>query len=88
MQSLIGYPTLKGRKPMDAIVKTNRTLQVQRTIKALNKNNIDARFIETVQDVVPVVTSLLSKGESVAVGGYVELNSSFQGLPFPMRLIQ
>lgn len=61
---------------MDAIVKTNRTLQVQRTIKALNKNNIDARFIETVQDVVPVVTSLLSKGESVAVGGSVTLKET------------
>jgi hypothetical protein len=61
---------------MDANVKTNRTLQVERTIKALKKNNIDARFLETTEDVVPAVTSLLTKGESVAVGGSVTLKET------------
>ena len=61
---------------MDANVKTNRTLQVERTIKALKKNNIDARFLETIDDVIPSVTSLLTKGESVAVGGSVTLNET------------
>jgi hypothetical protein len=61
---------------MDANVKTNRTLQVERTIKALKKNNIDARFLETMDEVVPSITSLLTKGESVAVGGSVTLKET------------
>nr|WP_319474634.1 lactate utilization protein [uncultured Sphaerochaeta sp.] len=61
---------------MDANVKMNRTLQVERTIKALKKNNIDARFLETIDEVVPSVTSLLTKGESVAVGGSVTLKET------------
>jgi hypothetical protein len=61
---------------MDAIVKTNRNLQVERTIKALSKNNIDARFLKTAHDVVPMVTSLLTKGERVAVGGSVTLKET------------
>ncbi|MDC7231148.1 MAG: lactate utilization protein [Sphaerochaetaceae bacterium] len=61
---------------MDANVKTNRTLQVERTIKALKKNNIDARFLETIDDVIPSVISLLTKGESVAVGGSVTLKET------------
>lgn len=58
---------------MDANLKRNRELQVERTIKALSKNNIDARFIPTANEVVSVVETLLAKGDKVAVGGSVTL---------------
>ncbi|MGH0053526.1 MAG: lactate utilization protein [Sphaerochaetaceae bacterium] len=61
---------------MDVNLKKNRNLQVERTIKALNKNNIDAYFLESAKDVVPTIASLITKGERVAVGGSVTLEET------------
>lgn len=61
---------------MDANLKKNKELQVERTIKALGKNNIEAQFVATAADVVPAVKQLLKEGETVAVGGSVTLSET------------
>lgn len=61
---------------MDANLMKNRQLQVERTIKALTKNNIEARFLASAKDVVPAVKQLLKDGETVSVGGSVTLSET------------
>lgn len=61
---------------MDANKKAIKMLQVQRTIKSLAKNNIDARFVPSAQEVVPTIASLMQRGESAAVGGSVTLDET------------
>ncbi len=61
---------------MDAHLRKNHDLQVERTIKALKKNNIEAQFIATASEVVPTLKTLLTKGEKVAVGGSVSLTEA------------
>ncbi len=61
---------------MDAHLQTNRTLQVERTIKALEKNNIEAHFLASAKDVVPTLSQLMNKGQSVAVGGSITLKET------------
>ncbi|MDY0290529.1 MAG: lactate utilization protein [Sphaerochaeta sp.] len=58
---------------MDTNKLKNRELQVERTIKALEKNNMEAIFIPSMDGVLPAVRSLLKTGEKVAVGGSVSL---------------
>jgi len=61
---------------MDANKRKILELQVQRTISALKKNRMDATFINSASEVVPMVTSLLSKGETVSVGGSATLSET------------
>ena len=61
---------------MDAHKKAIKHLQVERTIKSLAKNNIEARFISSIAEVVPTIASLMKEGESVAVGGSVTLDET------------
>ncbi|MGE4454366.1 MAG: lactate utilization protein [Sphaerochaeta sp.] len=61
---------------MDAHLQTNRTLQVERTIKALEKNNIEAHFLSSSKDVLPTLSQLMDKGQSVAVGGSITLKET------------
>ncbi len=61
---------------MDANRSKNLEMQVKRTIEALGKNHIQATFIPQMEDVVPVVRSLMEKGSSCAVGGSVSLFES------------
>ncbi len=61
---------------MDANKKSIKLLQVERTIKSLAKNNIEARFVSSVQEVVPTIASLMKEGQSVAVGGSVTLDEA------------
>lgn len=42
---------------------------IQQTMTALEKNNMKAYFVQTKQEVVPLIKTLLSKGESVSCGG-------------------
>jgi hypothetical protein len=58
---------------MDDHLRAIKHLQVERTIRSLEKNNIEARFVETAKDVVPTVASLLKNGDRVAVGGSMTL---------------
>ncbi|MDT4762003.1 lactate utilization protein [Sphaerochaeta sp. PS] len=61
---------------MDDYKRKVRELQVERTIKALKKNNMEAEFLPTMEDVLPKVTSLLKPGEKVAVGGSASLEET------------
>ncbi len=61
---------------MDANLMKNRELQVERTIKALAKNNIEGRFLASAKDVVPAVKQLLKDGETVSVGGSITLSET------------
>lgn len=61
---------------MDAHKSKIRELQVERTIKALEKNNIEAFFLPSMKDVLPKVKTLLQPGEVVSVGGSASLEET------------
>lgn len=61
---------------MDKNKRKNREQQVERTIKALAKNNMEAVFIPSMDELLPAVRSLLKAGEKVAVGGSMSLNET------------
>jgi len=72
----IRYPKADGGNRMDKNKRTNREQQVERTIKALKKNNMEAVFIPSMDELLPAVRSLLTAGEKVAVGGSMSLNET------------
>lgn len=43
--------------------------QIEKTIKNLEKNNFKAFYVETKEEVVPLIKTLISNGESVSCGG-------------------
>jgi hypothetical protein len=49
-------------------------LQVERTIKAMKKNNFDARFIPKASEALEELWKMIPDGASVGVGGSVTLN--------------
>lgn len=49
---------------------------IENTMKNLEKNNIEALYVERKEDVVPLIEKLVSQGSTVAVGGSVSLNES------------
>ncbi len=61
---------------MDTHKRKNREHQVARTIKALKKNNMDALYIPSMEELLPTVRSLLTAGEKVAVGGSMSLSET------------
>lgn len=61
---------------MDKNKRTIREKQVERTIKALEKNNMEALFIPSMDELLPTVRSLLKAGEKVAVGGSMSLSET------------
>lgn len=46
---------------------------IEATIKNLERNNMKPYFVETKEEVVPLIKSLLTKGETVANGGSMSL---------------
>lgn len=48
--------------------------RVEKTMKNLEKNNINAFYVETKDEVIPLIEKLVSEGASVAVGGSVTLD--------------
>lgn len=50
------------------------TEQIKLTIENLNKNNMEAFFVETKEDALKKALSLLSDGDAVSVGGSVTLS--------------
>ena len=46
---------------------------ITKTMENLKKNNINSFFVESKEDVVPLIESLIAEGASVAVGGSVTL---------------
>lgn len=61
---------------MDQFKQRVRELQVNRTIAALQKNNIEARFVPTIAQVVPTLEALMPHGQTVSAGGSVSLAES------------
>lgn len=61
---------------MDANKKKTIELSIGRTIKALEKNNMNAVFLPAKADVVPFLKTLLQKGESISTGGSVSLSEA------------
>ncbi len=49
-------------------------LQAERTIKALKKNNFDARFFPKASDALEELWKMIPEGASVGIGGSVTLN--------------
>lgn len=58
---------------MDANTKALYRLKVERTIKALEKNNMNGYYVETVEALQEKVKSFLSPGAVVSVGGSMTL---------------
>ncbi len=48
--------------------------QVERTVKALRKNNFDAQFVAEAKDAAPAVFKMIPDGVTVGVGGSVTLS--------------
>ncbi len=61
---------------MDVNKLKNQELRVERTIKALEKNNMEALYIPSMDELLPAVRSLLKTGEKVAVGGSMSLTET------------
>lgn len=51
-------------------------MDIQKTMKNLEKNGIKPYFVETKEEVVPLVKTLINKGESVSCGGSVTLDET------------
>ena len=49
-------------------------MRIEKTRRALERNNMQTFLAETKEDVLPIVASLLKEGETVAVGGSVTLS--------------
>ena len=49
---------------------------IKRTMENLERNGIKPFFVETKEEVVPLVKSLVPKGSSVSNGGSVSLNET------------
>ena len=49
---------------------------IEQTMQALEKNNMKPYYVETAHEVVPLVKSLMKKGESVSCGGSVTINET------------
>lgn len=47
--------------------------RIEKTIKNLKKNNMNAFYVETKEEVIPLIEKLVEEGSSVAVGGSVTL---------------
>jgi L-lactate utilization protein LutB len=59
---------------MNQFEKWFRDLQVERTMKALQKNNFDVRFAASASDAVAEILTLIPDGATVGVGGSMTLS--------------
>lgn len=48
--------------------------QIEKTMKNLERNNMNVFYVETKEEVIPLIEKIVSEGSSVAVGGSVTLN--------------
>ena len=49
---------------------------ISKTIENLKKNNINSYYLESKEEVVPLIKELVKEGSTVAVGGSVTLNET------------
>ena len=52
------------------------TERIEKTMRNLEKNNINAFFVQTKEEVVPVIENIVEEGSTVAVGGSVTLTEA------------
>lgn len=50
--------------------------RIERTMKNLEKNNINSYFLQTKDEVIPLIEKLVAEGSTVAVGGSVTLTEA------------
>lgn len=58
---------------MDHFVKSNLLKRIDKTMRALEKNNMNAYFVKSAKEVAPKVEELLKEGDKVTVGGSMTL---------------
>ncbi len=58
---------------MDANRNKVKEMSIARTMEKLRKNFMEAAYLPTAQDVVPMLRSLLEDGQSIALGGSMSL---------------
>ena len=51
-------------------------MDIKKTMQNLDKNGIKPYFVKKKEDVVPLVKTLINKGESVSCGGSVTLDET------------
>ena len=51
-------------------------MDIKKTMENLDKNGIKPYFVETKEEVVPLIKTLINKGESVSNGGSMSLNET------------
>src|SRR5690554_676233 len=61
---------------MDIYTDRVRELQIARTIENLKKNNMEAAFIPTAQDVLPMLRYIIEEDSTVALGGSATLSET------------
>lgn len=61
---------------MDIYTDRVRELQIARTIENLKKNNMEAAFIPTAQDVLPMLRYIIEEDATVALGGSATLSET------------
>ncbi|MEE1043628.1 MAG: lactate utilization protein [Clostridia bacterium] len=52
------------------------TERIEKTMKNLEKNNINAYFVQNKEEVVPLIEKIVEEGSTVAVGGSVSLTEA------------
>ena len=61
---------------MDESMKTLYEKKIERAVKALNANNMDAHFVQDREELLELVKRLVPKGATVASGGSMTLNET------------
>ncbi|PKL03207.1 MAG: lactate utilization protein, partial [Spirochaetae bacterium HGW-Spirochaetae-9] len=61
---------------MDANRNKVREMSIARTMERLRKNNMEAAFLPSAQDVVPMLRSMLEENCTIALGGSMTLVES------------
>lgn len=58
---------------MDKNVNWSREVKIERTMEALNKNNINAYYAKSREELIDIITKLVSEGSVVTCGGSMTL---------------
>lgn len=61
---------------MDKNLKSAIMARLENVAKAIKKNNMEAYVVSTKEEVVPLVKTLINKGDSIAKGGSMSLNET------------
>jgi len=65
--------TISGRDTMDNNAKWVNDMKIERVMKNLQANNMQAHYVKNQEELLATVKSLMSEGETVSVGGSATL---------------